>query len=842
MIRKFAIGLLFLCALAVCIAQSVDSAVYVKQFPGGDVGSKVTNAMATCNAGSVVPCLLVIDPSLAAWAPGTLPAMCATCYLLDYRSGPPAQSLPIAQFNPRGAYSSVATYHTADTVTNGGSLWECITGCSGVTPVAGANWMLLPTTPGPTSAQFSTLTSKIPLGDNKFNTAAATQNYYLVGTTGALSSSASYFTSDYIAVVPGTTLVSNVAIGAPAAGYAFYDISETYLSGANGTVSAGTTITVPSTAAFFRFAALMSVQSTAMLMVGTTTPADFAPYDPTLAASTAQATATTNAIAAINSSLPGPRNLFSSAAATTGYYLTSSCAATSNAGFEYSDYIPVLPSTAYVLAVALGGSSGAGGSCYYDASKVKISAGPTLGSAAGTTFTTPSNAAFFRFSQQTSDAATQMLTAGTTPPAAYVQFSQANEANAAATNGVLIAYQGDSICQVYRNTWGPTIISRLGVTESLIDCRGGRTTQQALEYYGNYAPYPALNGTISSVSLTSNVLTVNGSFPSAYPLGTSVKFNGLTSTFGTVLLSLVCSVQSGATTSSFTATCTYGGATWTYANQGSTPDSGNVIPTLASGTVTSVAYVSSSNTVTIGGAFPAYPSGTVVGFSGLTAGSFLVSVPSSTSPVTISCTVNGGATTSLFSAVCVSATGQSYPVSQVALSHANVSTTSDAGTVVSPGYNVGCLWADNMHNICGSNGIVGNTFAQDIAHWNPAIYASELGTNDGGRTVGSSTDLAGAASEYGDIKAVIESIFLAKPGVHQVWLAPYLQRTSSVVTVILNAAAQYGVPVENTMIDSPMDNPFSWTTNLLIADHTHPTTAGGLILGGVWAEFIKMKF
>ena len=44
--------------------------------------------------------------------------------------------------------------------------------------------------------------------------------------------------------------------------------------------------------------------------------------------------------------------------------------------------------------------------------------------------------------------------------------------------------------------------------------------------------------------------------------------------------------------------------------------------------------------------------------------------------------------------------------------------------------------------------------------------------------------------------------------------------------------AQYGVPVENTMFDSPIDNPFCLTTNLLIADHTHPTTAGGLILGG----------
>lgn len=75
--------------LAGACAQSIDSAIYVKQFPGATVGAKVTAAMKTCGTNTAVKCYLVIDPSLAAAATGTIPAMCSHCILLDYRSGFP---------------------------------------------------------------------------------------------------------------------------------------------------------------------------------------------------------------------------------------------------------------------------------------------------------------------------------------------------------------------------------------------------------------------------------------------------------------------------------------------------------------------------------------------------------------------------------------------------------------------------------------------------------------------------------------------------------------------------------------------------------------------------------
>jgi hypothetical protein len=88
----FALALIFiLCPLARC---QVDSMIYLKQFAGraNTVGGLVALAMPSCPGrpgSSVVPCILVADPSLAAWSTGTIPTLCTSCYLWDWRNGPP---------------------------------------------------------------------------------------------------------------------------------------------------------------------------------------------------------------------------------------------------------------------------------------------------------------------------------------------------------------------------------------------------------------------------------------------------------------------------------------------------------------------------------------------------------------------------------------------------------------------------------------------------------------------------------------------------------------------------------------------------------------------------------
>ncbi len=76
------LGALLLGALA--FGQS-DNTLHVKEFPGATVGAKIAAAQAACTAPG--PCIIVIDASLAAMASGTLPAQCASCTWMDYRTG-----------------------------------------------------------------------------------------------------------------------------------------------------------------------------------------------------------------------------------------------------------------------------------------------------------------------------------------------------------------------------------------------------------------------------------------------------------------------------------------------------------------------------------------------------------------------------------------------------------------------------------------------------------------------------------------------------------------------------------------------------------------------------------
>jgi hypothetical protein len=66
-----------------------DNTVYVRNSPGATVGEKVAAAQTQCNPDASIPCILVIDPSLAAGTPGVLPSLAANQYLVDWRGGTP---------------------------------------------------------------------------------------------------------------------------------------------------------------------------------------------------------------------------------------------------------------------------------------------------------------------------------------------------------------------------------------------------------------------------------------------------------------------------------------------------------------------------------------------------------------------------------------------------------------------------------------------------------------------------------------------------------------------------------------------------------------------------------
>lgn len=100
-----AIILGFLLLVTMAFGQS-DSSIHVNAFPGKDVGTKISNAMATCPDNNV-PCILVVDAGLVGYAQGVTPSMCAHCYLEDYRNGLPSPG-PSALTAMAGVYPVTA--------------------------------------------------------------------------------------------------------------------------------------------------------------------------------------------------------------------------------------------------------------------------------------------------------------------------------------------------------------------------------------------------------------------------------------------------------------------------------------------------------------------------------------------------------------------------------------------------------------------------------------------------------------------------------------------------------------------------------------------------------------
>ena len=100
------------------VAQRTNT-FYASQLPGSTVAAKVTAAQAMCNPSTSIPCYIVIDPDLASWTQGTLPAKCTQCVWEDYR---------LASANPfGGTLGSLSTSNLTD--------WTNVGAGNGMSPV-----------------------------------------------------------------------------------------------------------------------------------------------------------------------------------------------------------------------------------------------------------------------------------------------------------------------------------------------------------------------------------------------------------------------------------------------------------------------------------------------------------------------------------------------------------------------------------------------------------------------------------------------------------------------------------------------------------------------------------
>jgi hypothetical protein len=111
---RFSLVVFFWLAVASFAGAQTDNTFYVKQFKGDTVGAKVLLAMLSCNPNASIPCILVLDPSLATYAPGIMPALCGHCSLQDWRAGAPMPN-PLTSASINGfVYVDGSTYPRTD--------------------------------------------------------------------------------------------------------------------------------------------------------------------------------------------------------------------------------------------------------------------------------------------------------------------------------------------------------------------------------------------------------------------------------------------------------------------------------------------------------------------------------------------------------------------------------------------------------------------------------------------------------------------------------------------------------------------------------------------------------
>jgi hypothetical protein len=121
-------ALTFFAAPLVMRSQEISNTYHVSQFAGPDVGTKLTNAQASCSPNTSIPCSIVIDAILAVWPQGTPPARCTQCIWFDYRAAtfsatPSSATLPgvhIQVFNTSNSGFVIPAANMDCTVIGGG--------------------------------------------------------------------------------------------------------------------------------------------------------------------------------------------------------------------------------------------------------------------------------------------------------------------------------------------------------------------------------------------------------------------------------------------------------------------------------------------------------------------------------------------------------------------------------------------------------------------------------------------------------------------------------------------------------------------------------------------------
>ena len=230
---------------------------------------------------------------------------------------------------------------------------------------------------------------------NMFNKATITVDKYVSDTNGLLITQSGLNASDFIAVLPSTNYYySNSGSGFRA----YYDANKNYISGVSQGYTIGTIVTTPANTYYIRVTLQTASINTTQLELGSVATS-FSNYTlvlpdnlvPTTIARKSDVPSLIDFTGYVKTTVL--KNIFDKTAITTGKYVSGTNGTLATlAGYNASDFIPILPSTNYYLS-----NSGNDYRAYYDANKVYIS-GSQSGFTLGVLCSSPANAYYIRVS------------------------------------------------------------------------------------------------------------------------------------------------------------------------------------------------------------------------------------------------------------------------------------------------------------------------------------------------------------------------------------------------------------------------------------------------------------
>lgn len=244
-----------------------------------------------------------------------------------------------------------------------------------------------------------------PASKNLFNKATVTAGFFIDPSTGALTSNASFGTSDFIPVEPATAYYGASAVNNMRF-VAYFAEDRALITGGPANVS---TFTTPANCYWVRVTYYTGGLSTFQLEKGSSATA-YAVWGRSI---TLGNDAVTEGALAAASVSPGKttflelgKNLFSKTDATIGYFLGHDNSVTANATYDYSDYIAVTPGQTLVSSHAMRFTT------FYNASKAWVSGGSSTSTS---TITVPSGVYFVRVTISHSTLSGFQLEVGSTP-------------------------------------------------------------------------------------------------------------------------------------------------------------------------------------------------------------------------------------------------------------------------------------------------------------------------------------------------------------------------------------------------------------------------------------------